>query len=138
MRRQVGVVVTLGVVLGIAITAVPGAAARWWKPTRSVQPTARATSFCIAGEYTGQLEGWITVSGSRFFVSPNATILEIGSGRQLPIGTMLTAQRVTLSGVMRGDTPLVKLATVRPFRGGGSYVTDESRYVGVLSPSAPQ
>jgi hypothetical protein len=138
MRRQVGVVLTLGVALGIAVVAVPGADARWRKPKPPVRPLVRAASFCVSGEFTGRLEGWITLNGGRFCVSPSATICEIGGSSQLPVGTMLTAQRVTLSGVIRGDTPFVQLVTARPFRGGTSYVVDESRNVGVLDGSEPQ
>jgi hypothetical protein len=138
MRRDIGVVLTLGVALGIAVVAIPGADARWWKSKVPIQPVVRAASFCVSGEYTGRLEGWITLNGGRFLVSPSATICEVGGGGVLPVGTMLTAQRVTLSGIISGDAQIVQLVTVRPFRGGGSYVVDESRNVGVLDGSQPQ
>jgi hypothetical protein len=138
MRRNIGVVLTLGVTLGIAVVAVPGADARWWKPKRPIQPVVRAASFCVSGEYTGRMEGWITLNGGRFLVSPGATICEIGGGGPLPVGTMFTAQRVTLSGIVSGDEQIVRLVMARPFRGGGSYVVDESRNVGVLDGSEPQ
>lgn len=138
MRRQMGVALTLGIALGVAAAAVPGADARPRKTRRPVQPVVRAASFCVSGEFTGRLEGWITLNGDRFWVSPNATVCEVGGGSRLPAGTMLTAQRVTLSGTVRGDTPSVQLVTVRPFRGGSSYVVDNSRNVGVMDASAPQ
>lgn len=138
MRSQIGVVMTLGIALGIAAVAAPGADARPRKTQRPVQPVVRAASFCVSGEFTGRLEGWITLNGSRFWVSPSATIREVGGSSGLPVGTMLTAQRVTLSGVVRGDAPFVQLVTVRPFRGGASYVVDDSRNVGVLDESAPR
>ena len=138
MRSQMGVVLTLGIALGLAAVAVPGADARPRKTRRPVAPPVRAASFCVSGEFTGRLEGWITLNESRFWVSPSATICEIGGGSGLPVGTMLTAQRVTLSGIMRGDDPLVRLVTVRPFRGGASSVVDESRNVGVLDAAAPR
>ena len=138
MRRQIGVVMTLGIALGIAAVAAPGADARPRKTQRPVQLPVRAASFCVSGEFSGRLEGWITLNGGRFWVSPSATICEVGGGSRLPAGTMLTAQRVTLSGIVRGDTPSVQLVTVRPFRGGDSYVVDNSRNVGVLDASAPR
>ena len=137
MRRQMGVALTLGIALAVAAVAVPGADARPRKTRRPVQAPVRAASFCVSGEFTGRLEGWITLNGDRFWVSPSATVCEVGGGR-LPAGSMLTSQRVTLSGIVRGDTPSVQLVTVRPFRGGDSYVVDNSRNVGVLDASAPR
>jgi hypothetical protein len=138
MRRQVGIVLAIGIGVGVAALAAFNADARPWKPLKPIRPAARPESFCVSGEFSGRLEGWIVLDGSSLWVAPDATLYEVGGGGGLPVGTMLTAQRVTFSGIIRGDSRIVRQATIRPFGSGGGHEVGESRNVGVLKESAPQ
>jgi len=138
MRRQAGIILAIGIVVGVAALAAFRADARPWKPSKPIRLAARPESFCVSGEFSGRVEGWIVLDGSRLWVAPDATLYEVGGGGRLPVGTLLTAQRVTLSGIIRGDSWIVRQVTIRPFGSGGGREAGQSGSVGVLKESAPQ
>jgi hypothetical protein len=83
------------------------------KPRRDVRVLLQSQTFTGGGEFSGSLEGTITVDGTAYQVAPDVKIYEIGGGA-LPPGTVLHHRTVGLLGIVRDRSMIVSQIIVRP------------------------
>jgi hypothetical protein len=82
---------------------------------RKAAPRSRAATPVVtfSGTCSGPIAGEVVVAGTRYRVSPNVRIYEIGRG-VVPAGTSYFDRVVTVSGVRVRDTFIVQSVVVRP------------------------
>lgn len=136
MRRKMSAVAALGVFVGVAVLLGSGADAGQRRTPR-VHRVAFDESFTVSGQFIGGLSGTVVLNGQAYELGKKTVIRELGRTGALPLGTFVSGGHVTLSGVQRGGSRLVRYVTIRP-GAGANHGLEPSRNVGVLDSQAPR
>lgn len=97
--------------------------------------TAPGKSMTLAGEYTGSLQGKITVKGQSFVVTRNTRIYVVGKGPAEP-GLFLTRQPVVVMSTTGNGLHQARMIVVRP-ASGTTLRTPTTPVMGTASDSNP-
>jgi hypothetical protein len=69
--------------------------------------------FSDAGNFAGVLEGEIQLNGVRYVLPSNVKIYVVGQGA-VPAGTAISQRMISITGVQRGYSNIVRQVIVRP------------------------
>lgn len=111
MRIPFGTSLVLALAVLGALAPPAGADVRLRKG--APRPRAATPIVTFSGTCSGPIASEVLVAGTRYRVSPNVRIYEIGRG-VVPAGTSYFDRVVTVSGVRVRDTFIVQSVVVRP------------------------
>ena len=129
MRNRTGITLVATLVVALTVASVATANPPSWRDHFSFHPEALATS----GEFTGTLDGQISLGTDTYRLAPNVAVYEIGVG-PLPAGSVITNRHVFLLG----QNDLVTMVIVRPASDSWADRGDLDSQTHILSDDTPQ
>lgn len=113
MRHRIGMLL----IVAAALLTVPGFATGDEFVGRSGKGAGnmfrRAQPFTVSGQYSGQVGGDIDLGYTRYRISLDAQVYQLGTG-PVPQSTVVQGRYVTMSGVRLNNTYIVYSVILRP------------------------